>query len=163
MLYTSLILLLPVFMMVKLLILTQGERLLQDSTYQVHAYPLLEKQIREDQLQFPRLMTRAFHNKLFFYPQTLLQNLSVNLSLDFLFLRGDKSDRRFYVPYHGVLYLFAFPFVILGMLYFWKHHSLPKNLLILSSIFIIFIGSFFPNSVPRQNGLFLPYPYFVFS
>ena len=142
-LYSGLIMLLPLLMAAKLLSITQGERLYQDSTYQVHAYPLLLEQIREDKDQFPLTLTRAFHNKLVFYPQFLAQNLFTNLSFDFLFLRGDKIDRRFVVPYHGVLYLWMAPFTLLGMLYFWKNQSLSKNLLVLGATGVIFLGSSF--------------------
>src|SRR3989338_2478516 len=55
------LLLLPILMMGKLLLLTQGQRLYQDSTYQVHANPLLEEQVREDQREFPLFITRMFH------------------------------------------------------------------------------------------------------
>ena len=73
----------------------------------------------------------------------LLKSLFTNLSFDFLFLNGDKIDRRFWVPYQGVLLLWSAPFVLLGMLYFWKHHSVYKNVLILGGIGLIFLGSSF--------------------
>ncbi len=142
-LYLSLVLLLPILVLLKLLITTQGQRLYQDSTYQVHAFPLLKEQITEDQLQFPNIITRLFHNKVIFYPQFLLQNLSNNLSFDFLFLRGDRLDRRFYVPYNGVLLLWMAPFVLLGILNLWKNHSLWENLLIYFFIIVIFLASSF--------------------
>lgn len=138
-----LILLLPLLTLGKFLAITGGERIGQDSTFQVHAQPLLEQQIREDQQSLPLLLTRALHNKLTFYPQLLLQNLSLNFSFDFLFLNGDKIDRRFWVPYHGILYLWSAPFLLLGVLSFWKDKALYKNLLVLSSIGIVFLGSAF--------------------
>ena len=138
-----LLLLLPVATFSYLFLSTRGERLGQDSTFQVHAQPLLEEQIREDQHAFPFVVTRLFHNKLVFYPQMLLKSLFTNLSFDFLFLNGDKIDRRFWVPYQGVLLLWSAPFVLLGMLYFWKHHSVDKNALVLGGIGLIFLGSSF--------------------
>ncbi len=140
---TTTILLLPILMAVILFLTTQGQRLYQDSTFQNTAYPLLEEQIRQDQQQLPIFITRMFHNKVLFYPQIMLQNLSNNLSIDFLFLRGDKMDRRFFVPYQGVLLFWTAPFVLFGLLHFCKHNSLSKNLLLLSLIFLIFLGSSF--------------------
>ena len=138
-----LLLLLPVVTFGYLFLSTRGERLGQDSTFQVHAQPLLEEQIREDQHEFPFLVTRLFHNKLVFYPQQLLKNLFTNLSFDFLFLNGDKIDRRFWVPYQGVLLLWSAPFVLFGLLYFWKYHAVYKNLLVIGGITIVFLGSAF--------------------
>ncbi|MEK7165547.1 MAG: glycosyltransferase family 39 protein, partial [Patescibacteria group bacterium] len=159
---TMLILLLPVLMLIKLLLITHGQRLNQDSTYQVHAYPLLLEQIMEDQHEFPLPVTRVFHNKLTFYPQFLLQNLFNNLSFDFLFLRGDKMDRRFSVPYHGVLYLWAAPFVLLGLLYFVKNHSLYKNTLVLGTILIVFLGSSFSEFGSETERTIFAIPLFCF-
>lgn len=139
----SLILLLPVITVLKLLIVTQGQRLSQDSTIQVKAQPLLEEQIREEKKDYAVLLTRLFHNKTTFYPMFILQNLSNNMSFDFLFLNGDKIDRRFYVPYSGVLYLITAPFLLLGILYFIKNYSAIKSFLIFGTILLVFIGSTF--------------------
>jgi len=139
----ALLLFLPVVTFGYLFTTTRGERLGQDSTFQVHAQPLLEEQIREDQHAFPFVVTRLFHNKLVFYPQQLLKNLFTNLSFDLLFLNGDKIDRRFWVPYQGVLLLWSAPFLLLGLLYFWKYHLVYKNLLLLGGIGLTFLGSSF--------------------
>lgn len=158
----SLIVLLPILMMGKLLLQTRGERLYQDSTYQNHANPLLAEQIREDQDKFPVFIIRLFHNKLIFYPQFLLQNLSNNLSFDFLFLRGDKGDRRFYVPYSGVLYLWGAPFIFLGILNFWKYRSLSNNFIILGLIGLIFFGSSFSELGSETERTIFAVPLFCF-
>lgn len=134
---------LPLFTLFTFLSITRGTRLQQDSTFQVTAQPLLEELIREDQHEFPLLVTRFFHNKLIFYPQIFLQQFFTNLSFDFLFLNGDKFDRRFWVPYQGVLYLWSAPFVFLGLLYFWKKETIPKNLLLWGIIGVVFLGSAF--------------------
>lgn len=156
------ILILPLLVTGKLLIVTGGQRLGQDSTFQVHAQPLLEEQIREDQKLFPLLLTRALHNKLVFYPQIFLQNLSNNLNFDLLFLRGDRLDKRFSVPFHGPLYLWTAPFLVLGILYFWKNHSLIKNLFLLGFIFIVFIGSAFSEFGSETERTILAVPIFGF-
>ena len=161
-LLATLILFLPLLTIAKVFSVTQGQRLAQDSTYQVHAYPLLQEQIREDGTQFPILFTRIFHNKPFFYSQTLLQNLFTNLSFDFLFLRGDKLDRRFYVPYHGMLYLWAAPFVLFGILYFWKNQTVPKNLLVLGTILVVFLGSAFSEFGSETERTVFAAPLFCF-
>lgn len=154
--------LIPLLVLTKLYTVTQGQRLGQDSTFQVNAYPLLQEQIREDQRQFPLLVTRVFHNKLLFYPQTLLQNFFSNLNFDFLFLRGDKFDRRFFVPYQGVLYLWTAPFILLGVLYFWKNHSFAKNTLMLGAIGIIFLGSAFSEFGSETERTLFAVPIFSF-
>lgn len=141
--YHSVILLIPIIIIIKLFLITSDLKLYQDSTFQVDVFPLLSEQIREDQHEFPVYITRLFHNKLIFYPFFIVQNLFKNLSVDFLFLNGDKIDRRFYVPYNGVLYLWTGPFLFLGILYFWKNKSFMKNLIILGSILLIFLGSSF--------------------
>ncbi|RJR14782.1 phospholipid carrier-dependent glycosyltransferase [Candidatus Microgenomates bacterium] len=134
---------LPLVTIGAIVLVTQGNRLNQDSTFQVHAQPLLDELIREDQHEFAPLMTRAFHNKAVFYPQMLLQSYFTNLSFDFLFLNGDKIDRRFWVPYQGVLLLWMAPFVLLGILQFWKKQSLLRNILVWGAIGVIFLGSAF--------------------
>ena len=160
--YATMIVLLPLIMIAKLLLVTGGQRLNQDSTYQIQAYPLLAEQIREDQHEFPLILTRVFHNKLVFYPQFLLQNLFNNLSFDFLFLRGDRLDRRFYIPYHGVLYLWSAPFVLLGLLYFWKHSSLYQSLFLLGAIGVIFLGSSFSEFGSETERTLFAAPLFCF-
>jgi len=161
-LYLTLILLFPLLIMSMLLFITQGQRLYQDSTFQIDAYPLLLEQIREDQHEFPLFIVRFFHNKISFYPQFILRTLFNNLSFDFLFLNGDKIDRRFYIPYNGVLYIFSAPFILLGFLYFWKYHSFPKNLFIIGSIFFIFLGSSFSQFGSEAERTLLAAPFFCF-
>ncbi len=153
---------LPVLMAVKLLSITQGQRFGQDSTFQVHAIPLLNEQVREDQHEFPLFVTRIFHNKVIFYTQSLLQNLFKNLSFDFIFLSGDKLDRRFSVPYQGVLYLWMAPFVLFGILNFWKNQPTYNNLLLLGTIGIIFLGSAFSELGSETERTLFSVPLFCF-
>ncbi|OGG26677.1 hypothetical protein A2960_00700 [Candidatus Gottesmanbacteria bacterium RIFCSPLOWO2_01_FULL_39_12b] len=160
--YLTVILLIPVLIFVKLFLTTRGQRLYQDSTFQVDAFPLLAEQIREDQHEFPIYITRLFHNKLAFYPLFIIQNLFKNLSIDFLFLTGDKIDRRFYVPYNGVLYLWTMPFFLLGLFYFWKNQPARKNLFILGPIVIIFLGSAFSAFGSETERTLFSVPIFCF-
>lgn len=161
-LYATLILLIPLLLFLKLLLVTQGTRLGQDSTFQVNAYPLLAEQIREDQRAIPLFATRVFHNKLIFYPQVFAQQFFTNLSFDFLFLRGDKMDRRFAVPYHGVLYLWTAPFLLIGVLYFWKNHSLSRSTLIFGAVVVVFLGSAFSEFGSETERTLFAAPIFSF-
>lgn len=139
--YSSL--LLPIGMLVLLLLVTKGARLGQDSTFQTNAIPLLEEQIREDQGQFPLSITRFFHNKLVFYSLAVMTQFARNLSMDFLFLRGDLIDGRFSVQYHGVLYLSFLPFLIIGLVHLVKTCTLQFSFIFTSTVVLVFLGSSF--------------------
>lgn len=160
--YLTIILLIPMVVMTTLFISTRGQRLYPDSTFQVDATPLLLEQIREDQHEFPIYIVRLFHNKLVFYPLFITQNLFKNLSIDFLFINGDKIDRRFHVPYNGVLYLWSAPFLFLGLLYFWKNHTVPKNLFVIGPVFLIFLGSAFSEFGSETERTLFAVPLFCF-
>lgn len=160
--YLTLILLIPVVMLIKLLQITSGQRLYQDSTFQINVTPLIGEQIREDQRLFPMFLTRLFHNKLTFYPLFISQNLFKNLSADFLFLNGDKIDKRFTVPYSGVLYLVTAPFLFLGLLSFWKNYPVKKNLFIFGLVFLIFLGSSFSEFGSETERTLFAVPIFSF-
>ncbi len=93
--------------------------LLQNSDVQA----LLEEQIREDQQSLPIIFTRFYHNKLVFYPFFAARQLVRTFNPDFLFFSGDSGGTLYVVPDSGVLYLWYWPFLILGLFYFfcqWK-------------------------------------------
>ena len=124
------------------LLMSSGRRVRQINILEhSNAYPLLQEQIREDQLKFPINITRLFHNKLTFYPSFILNALSKNLSFDFLFLSGDKPENKFSIPYNGVLYLWLSPFLFIGFIYLFKKKSIEFNLVLYGLIFSVFIGS----------------------
>jgi 4-amino-4-deoxy-L-arabinose transferase-like glycosyltransferase len=156
------IILLPVIFTTKIFLITRGERLNQDSTYQAHAQPVLEEMIREDQQEFNPLLTRSLHNKVIVYPQFILSNFFHNLNFDFLFLSGDKIDRRFYTPYTGVLYLWMSPFIFLGILFLWKKKTMSASIFVLGTIAIVFLGSAFSEFGSETERTLLAVPLFSF-
>lgn len=72
----------------------------------------LKQSMNEDGKQNP-LLTRLFHNKLYFYGRLFLTNYSQHLSGDFLFVNNGLPI-RYKIPWTGNLYLIEAPFLILG-------------------------------------------------
>lgn len=72
----------------------------------------LEQQIGEDGNQHP-IITRAFHNKLFFYGRFFVSNYFAHFDGNFLFV-DTGLPARYRVPWAGNLYLIDLPFLILG-------------------------------------------------
>jgi 4-amino-4-deoxy-L-arabinose transferase-like glycosyltransferase len=72
----------------------------------------LTQQIGEDGRANP-IITRSFHNKLYYYGRIFLENYFMHLSGDFLFVNTGKPI-RYIVPWSGNLYLFELPFLLFG-------------------------------------------------
>lgn len=98
------------------------ERFSQISIFSSPATKLvMEEQIREDQFQHP-IITRLFHNKVFSYSRTILENYNKYINLDFLFLSGGLPLRE-NISQSGLLYLWQLPFLLLGIYVLIKKHK----------------------------------------
>lgn len=72
----------------------------------------VKQSMDEDGTQNP-LLTRFFHNKLYFYSRLFVTFYSQHISGDFLFV-NNGSPVRYKMPWTGNLYLIQMPFLILG-------------------------------------------------
>lgn len=134
----------PILLICFVSYISAGQRLKQINVIDHrNAQGLLSEQTREDHARYPIFLTRYFHNKITFYPHIVLANISDTLNFNFFFLNGDKSDRRFAVPYNGVLYLWSLVPIIWGAYAFIKRRSITFNLLIFLFALFPFIGSAF--------------------
>ncbi|HVT01007.1 MAG TPA: glycosyltransferase family 39 protein [Patescibacteria group bacterium] len=70
----------------------------------------------------PYLLARTIHNKPIGYLFTFTNNFFKHLSFDFLFSDGGYPD-RFRIPQVGLLYLFEFPLILLGIYYLIRRES----------------------------------------
>lgn len=103
---------------------------------------ILEEQIREDGSNYPYLLTRFVHNKLVNYSLRLTQNISSYFSYDFLLFKGG-APVRYIVPNMGLIYFLEFPFLLWGVILFFRKSFLEVS--IKNKIFIalwIFLGVF---------------------
>ncbi|CAN5132772.1 hypothetical protein BH09PAT1_BH09PAT1_6720 [soil metagenome] len=64
------------------------------------------------------ILGKALHNRRLVYLNIYISNYLSHFNPEYLFLKGDNP--RHHPPEMGDLYLVAFPFIILGMLYLWK-------------------------------------------
>jgi len=75
---------------------------------------ILDEQIREDGNIDNTLATRVFHNKLFNYSSTFIQNFAKHFDFDFLFFDTGFPD-RYRIPQMGLIYIVEFLFILFGI------------------------------------------------
>lgn len=138
----SVSLLIPVLCILLLTNITSGKRLDQINELPEKSIPIVSELIGEDMHEFPMWYSRMTHNKIFAYSLTITNNFFKNLSADFLFLWGDKIDRRFSVPYQGVFMWIMFPFLALGVMYLIKK-NIPLLAFTAGCIISVFLASSF--------------------
>lgn len=102
---------------------------------------LLDEQIREDQRNLSEWLLRVIHNKLTYYPNAILGNMSDNLNLRFFFISGDAEEKVYMVPNSGILLPILLPLILCGVLFFWSKFSWRSNLVILSLILSGILGT----------------------
>lgn len=92
----------------------------------------------EDGIQNP-LLTRFYHNKLYFYGRNFFTFYSQHLSGDFLFV-NNGNPIRYKMPWTGNLYLIEAPFLILGFAFLLYEGIKAKKYLFLIPIVWLLIG-----------------------
>lgn len=100
---------------------------------------LVYQQIGEDGQQNP-LITRFFHNKLFFYSRLFFESYSQHLSFDFLFVNNGLPI-RYRVPWTGNLYLFYAPFLFMGISFLFFKSVKEKQWLFSLPLIWILLGA----------------------
>lgn len=103
----------------------------------------------------PNIVKPIFYNKPLVYSRILLENYMDNLSLKFLYLRGDGNPRHNPGEW-GMLYLVELPLLFVGIVHLWKE---KKKDLILLSFWILLVplaGMFINEAHGLRNALMLP-------
>lgn len=98
----------------------------------------LKQGVDEDGTQNP-LITRFYHNKLYFYGRHFLTFYSQHISGDFLFV-NNGNPIRYKIPWTGNLYLIQIPFLLLGFAILLSEGIKNKKYLYLIPISWLFIG-----------------------
>ncbi len=103
----------------------------------------------------PAILKPVFYNKPLQYFRTLLDNYTENLSINFLYIRGDGNPRHNPGEW-GMLYLVELPLLFIGVLNLWKKEK--KTLaLIVAWILITPLATMFINDAHGlRNALMLP-------
>lgn len=93
----------------------------------------------------------VIHNRRFVYAEEIVKNYLVHFSPQWLFITGDQS--RHHPPGMGILYLWDFPFIILGIYYLLKKNLTSKKnkLLIFFWFFISPIAAAITYDVPHAG------------
>ncbi len=73
--------------------------------------------------QLHPLVSRVFHNKLIAYAEDAVRRFFSHFEIEYLFVRGDRAE-PFEVPGIGLLWLFEFPLVLVGIHALRKHKKL---------------------------------------
>ncbi len=110
----------------------------------------------------PTLLKPIFYNKPLEYSRALLENYMDNISIRFLYLRGDGNPRHNPGEW-GMLYLFELPLLFIGILNLWKERK--KTLLFLIAwILITPLATMLINETHSlRNALMLPGLIFISS
>lgn len=98
----------------------------------------LRHSMDEDGTQNP-LLTRFYHNKLYFYGRLFLTNYAEHLSGDFLFVNNGLPV-RYRIPWTGNLYLIMAPFLILGFAFLLSEGIRSKKYISLVPVVWLLIG-----------------------
>ena len=118
----------------------------------------IDEALREDGVTSqPRIITRAFHNKVIGYGQQFLQNYFSHFSYPFLFTDKGLPD-RYRIPSRALLYLIELPFLLAGLYALFKNHK-PYAWLLLTWIILAPIGSAIAfDDVPNLQRTLLIFP-----
>ena len=103
----------------------------------------------------PALFKPVFYNKPLQYFRTLLDNYTENLSINFLYIRGDGNPRHNPGEW-GMLYLVELPLLFIGIVSLWKKE---KKILVLMVAWILItpLATMFINDAHGlRNALMLP-------
>lgn len=101
---------------------------------------ILTEQIANDgSVGLPYLATRIFHNKIVGYSLLFFENYFKHFNFDFLFL-DNSFPERYRVPMIGLLYIFEFPLIFLGLFYIFQRER-KAGMFLIGWILITPIGS----------------------
>ncbi len=70
------------------------------------------------------IVGKFFHNRRIVYGQKIAQGYLDHFNIDFLFLKGDAPDRH-HARDMGMLYIWEFPFILIGLGYFVSKRAYP--------------------------------------
>jgi len=112
---------------------------------------------------FSPLLTRFFHNKIFYYGRDILKRWLEHFEWHFLFLEGD-SVAPFHTPGIGLLYLVDWPFLLIGIYFFIKEKVRHYKLILLwlFSAPLVSALTFMTPAANRSFNLIFPF-YFIIA
>lgn len=119
---------------------------------------LLEEAIREDGIVgIPPLITRVYHNGALGYSYQFLDNYFKHFSYEFFFTDRGLPD-RYKIPFMGLLYIYEFPFILIGVFALLKQ-KLKEGVLLLGWILLAPVGSALTfDDVPNLQRTLMMYP-----
>lgn len=109
----------------------------------------------------PEIIKPFFYNKPFSYSRILLDNYMENISLPFLYLRGDRNPRHNPGEW-GMFYLIELPLLFAG-LYFLKKNEKRKLSILISWILIVPLATMFLSQTHGLRNAFMLPPFILIS
>ena len=109
----------------------------------------------------PAILKSVFYNKPLQYFRTLLDNYSENLSVKFLYIRGDGNPRHNPGEW-GMLYLIELPLLFIGIVNLWNKEKKSLALIIVWILITPLATMFINDAHGLRNALMLP-PFILIS
>lgn len=104
----------------------------------------------------PETLCRLAYNRLEFFGANYFKNYFNYFSPYILFTHGIQGTDTFSLPYRGLLYLFELPFVLLGLIFFFKNRNPHKKLLATWILLYPLPGSLISFDNSRRMTLIIP-------
>lgn len=126
---------------------------------------ILDEKIRTATGLAPSLIIRLFENKLVDYSITVFKNYGEYFSSNFLFFIGGQPA-RYTTPFHGLLYIFEAPLLILGIFYGFTQQQVKKSSYFFLSWLLVapITGALTTQEIPsitRTFVIIVPFVFFI--